>query len=294
VAWAVPMLRSLPTVRAADGTFRACILQGLDDGTLVGAPRAMLLGKAEDLRKPDAVILDRAGFESYFPGQPLRLGDVLEINDRRAVIVGICEARAPFQTFPVLFSRLSLARECAGPRRNQVSFVLVGVSPGHDRQAVAAAISRQTDLHATTTLGFAWQTVFYYMTHTGIPINFGITIIVAIIVGTVVAGQTFYIFTIENLKQFAALKAIGVGNGQLVGMVLTQALTVAVAGIGLGLGTCSAFFEVTLARTPTRGLVLLPEVGLGTFCLLMVVVLFASLLSLRKVLRLEPAVVFRG
>jgi putative ABC transport system permease protein len=219
---------------------------------------------------------------------------VLEINDRRAVIVGICEARAPFQTFPVLFSRLSLAREFVGPRRNHVSFILAGAAPGVDRAALASQITERTGLHSTTTLGFAWQTVKYYMTHTGIPINFGITIIVAIIVGTVVAGQTFYIFTIENLKQFGALKAIGVGNGQLVGMVLMQALTVAVAGIGLGLGVCSAFFEITLQKTATRGLVLLPEVGLGTAALLLVVVFVASLLSLRKVLTLEPAVVFRG
>ena len=57
----------------------------------------------------------------------------------------------------------------------------------------------------------------YYLRNTGIPVNFGITIGVALVVGTVVAGQTFYLFTIENLKQFGALKAMGVGNLKLVG-----------------------------------------------------------------------------
>lgn len=63
------------------------------------------------------------------------------------------------------------------------------------------------------------------MRNTGIPVNFGITIAIALIVGLAVAGQTFYMFTIENLRQFGALKAIGVTNGRLIGMVLLQALT---------------------------------------------------------------------
>ena len=53
---------------------------------------------------------------------------------------------------------------------------------------------------------------------------------IALIVGTVVAGQTFYLFTLENLKQFGALKAIGVSNWRLTRMVVLQALTV--GGIG--------------------------------------------------------------
>ena len=63
--------------------------------------------------------------------------------------------------------------------------------------------------------------------------NFGITITIALIVGTVVAGQTFYLFTLENLKQFGALKAIGVTNWRLTGMVLLQAFMVGVMGFGL-------------------------------------------------------------
>jgi len=48
-----------------------------------------------------------------------------------------------------------------------------------------------------------WDGIGYYLRNTGIPVNFGITILVALIVGTVVAGQTFYLFTVENLKQSA-------------------------------------------------------------------------------------------
>ena len=45
-----------------------------------------------------------------------------------------------------------------------------------------------------------------------------------------VAGQTFYLFTVENLKQFGAIKAIGVTNWRLIGMILLQAFAVGIIG----------------------------------------------------------------
>jgi len=84
--------------------------------------------------------------------------------------------------------------------------------------------------------------------NTGIPVNFGITITIALIVGTVVAGQTFYLVYAGNLKQFGTLKAIGVTNWRLTGMVLLQAFTVGVMGFGIGTGMAAAFFEMTLRK----------------------------------------------
>src|SRR5260370_8737415 len=83
------------------------------------------------------------------------------------------------------------------------------------------------------------------MRNTGLPVNFGITILVALVVGTVVAGQTFYLFTVENLKQFGALKAMGVANARLTGMILLQAASVAALGFAIGTGMAATSFEVT-------------------------------------------------
>src|SRR5258708_2680952 len=112
--------------------------------------------------------------------------------------------------------------------------------------------------------------------------------------GTVVAGQTFYLFTIENLKQFGALKAIGVTNWRLTGMVLLQAFVVGLMGFGLGTGMAAAFFEMTLRKIATRGIILMwQSVALTGGCILFVVII-ASLLSIRRVIVLEAATVFRG
>jgi putative ABC transport system permease protein len=295
VHWAVRLFKGLPRAKAADGRFRVVILMGLDDASLVGAPqKKMILGSIRDLQMPDSVIIDQAGYQFFFPNEPLQLGKTFEMNDHRVQVVGIADASAPFQTFPVFFTRYSQALRAVGQERNLLSFVLVKAAPGVPLQELCARIESATGLRALTGEEFAWQTIVYYLRNTGIPVNFGITILIALIVGTVVAGQTFYLFTIENLKQFGALKAIGVTNWRIIGMILLQACMVGAIGFAIGTGVCAAFFEVQQSRMATRGLVLLWQGMAGTGVAMLAIVIVASLLSIRRVLVLEPAVVFRG
>jgi putative ABC transport system permease protein len=132
------------------------------------------------------------------------------------------------------------------------------------------------------------------MSSTGIPVNFGITIALGFIIGVAIAGQTFYLFTIENLKQFGALKAMGLSNIRIVGMILLQALVVGLIGYGIGVGITAIFFESTSHITALAGLHMFWWVMAGTGGAVLVIVVLASLLSIRRVLVLEPAVVFRG
>jgi putative ABC transport system permease protein len=296
VRWAVRLFKGQPRAKAPDGRFRVAILLGVDDASLAGAPdrRKMLLGSVESLRDPDAVIIDRAGYHFFFPGQPLALGKTFEMNDHRAIVVGIADASAPFTTFPVFYSRYSDAVNFVGQERKLLSFVLVKARTGENIPDLTRRIQAATGLKAMTGDQFGWMTIFYYIRNTGIPVNFGLTVAIALIVGTVVAGQTFYIFTIENLKQFGALKAIGTTNRRLVGMILLQAMVVGLIGYAMGMGLTAGFFSVTEHRDATRGIVLLWQVMAGSGAVVLFIVLISSLLSIRKVLVLEPAIVFRG
>jgi putative ABC transport system permease protein len=294
VAWAVRLYKGQTRARFQDGNFQQFILLGLDDATLVGAPREILLGSLADLRQPDAVIIDEAGFHYLWPGEPLDVGRTFEMNDRRAVIVGVCKARPTFQTFPIVYTRYSQATLFVPRERKVLSFVLAQPEPGLKAEDVCARIQEKTGLKALTRDRFFWTTIDYYLQRTGIPMNFGITVSLGFIVGAAIAGQTFYLFTIENLKQFGALKAIGTSNGRLVGMILLQATVVGLIGYALGMGLTAGFFSVTSHRDATRGIVLLWQVMAGTGAVVMFIVLVASLLSIRRVLVLESAIVFRG
>jgi putative ABC transport system permease protein len=294
VGWAVRLFKGNPVAKTANGKFAVTVMLGIDDATLVGAPRKMLHGHWQDLRRPDSVIIDRAGYRLLYPGEPERLGRSIELNDHRVTIVGISDAAAPFVSFPVMHARYSEAVQFQGRERNQLSYVLVKPDPGVTPEELCRRIESATGLRARTTAQFRWDCIRYYLRNTGIPVNFGITIAIALIVGTVVAGQTFYLFTVDNLRQFGTLKAIGVANRTLVGMILLQALTAAAIGFAIGTGMEALFTEIFVRKLATRGIVTLwQNVAITAGCILMVVVL-ASWLSIRRVLRLEAATVFRG
>lgn len=293
VAWAVRLFKGGPVARTRAGRFAQSVVLGLDDATLIGAPRKMLLGAWERLREPQSIVIDKAGYLLLFPGEPLELGRELEMNDHLVRIVGISDASAGFVSFPIIHARYSEAVNFQGRERSQMAFVLAEPKPGVSDAELAQRIAAATGLRARTSLDFRWDCIRYYLANTGIPVNFGITIAIALIVGTVVAGQTFYLFTVENLKQFGALKAIGVSNLRLIGMVLLQAFTVGAIGFSIGTGMAAAFFEIMSREIATRGIILpWQNVALTGTCIFFVVIL-ASALSIRRVLVLEPATVFR-
>ncbi len=293
VEWAVRLFKGQVTARTPGGIYRQCILMGLDDATLIGAPRTMLLGTLADLRRPDALIVDAAGYSYLFPEEPLELGKTIEINDHRGVIVGVCETSPPFITFPIVFARYSTATLVAPKERNTLGFVLAKAVPGQSIPELCRRIEATTELKAMSQLEFVWLTVGYYIKTTGIPVNFGITVMLGFVVGTAIAGQTFYLFTIENLKQFGNLKAMGVSNGRIVGMILFQGAIVGVIGFGIGMGLSAAFFEGTKDIVHLKGFAMPWQVMAMTAVTVIIIVGLASLLSIRKVLVLEPAVVFK-
>jgi len=296
VSWAVRLYKGLGRARFDDGNFQQCILMGLDDATLVGAPREITLGSLADLRQPDAVMMDEAGFRYLWPDQPLSIGKVFEMNDRRAVLVGICKASQTFQTFPILYTRYSQATQFVPNERKLMSFVLAEPEPGVDAREVCRRITEQTGRGALTREDFMETTIRYYLKRTGIPINFGITVLLGFIVGSAIAGQTFYLFTVENLKQFGSLKAMGVSNVRLTGMILLQALVVGVIGYGIGLGLAALFGELMThaSKTVPPAFYMSWQIPVLSAVAVLVIITLASVMSIRRVLVLEPAMVFRG
>jgi putative ABC transport system permease protein len=315
-----PMARTVKTDMDPEKVIEQVILLGLDDSSMVGAPppERILVGRLEDLRKPESIFVDHTRLNKLFPGYPPEyylkekagyfLGKDVEMNDHRAIIVGVCEASRTFQSNPVVYTTYSRAKSYVAQERKVLSYILARIDePGQsDRESwseyvarvearrleVAGAVKRQTGLLALSSDQFLWKTISYYLKYTGIPINFGITAFLGFLVGTAIAGQTFYNFTLENLKQFGALKAMGATNGRIVSMILLQALVVGLLGYGIGTGLAALFGERTKGGelafyTPWQ---LLPITG-GAVVLICIL---ASLVSVRKVMVLEPAVVFRG
>lgn len=297
VRWAVPLYKGYLSARLDDGTRHMTRVVGLDDATLTGGPPVMLEGRLEDLRKDRAVLVsekdiaDGLSFDRQ-PGRKLKVGDRISLNDNEVEIVGIYRATPEFFWEPVLYTTYTRALSLAPRERKLKSFVMVKVADGHTPDAVAEAIRTATGMEAITGDEFAGRTMWYIITKTGILVNFGMTIALGFVIGVLVAGQTFYTFVLDNLKHFGALKAMGTSNWVVLRMLVLQVLVVGLVGYGIGAGFASAtgilFKSIGLQFYMPWQIPVFGGIAVIGCCLA------AGMLGMVRVLRLEPAVVFRG
>lgn len=299
VAWAAPYFHGSLQARLADGDRKLIALVGLDAATLAGAPE-MIEGDLQELRRPDTVLIDRFGVERFSEhlrdadGNPrlIGVGDVLEINDREARVVGIVKARRSFSGGPFVFTTYDRALLYAPPQRKMLSFILAAPQAGVTAKDAAARIQSETGLRAFTEEEFRWATVWWYVRNTGIPFAVGSIVIIGAVVGMAIAAQTFYAFVIENLRNFAALKAMGASNARLAGMLATQALVTGGVGYGLGAGIASVVLRLFL-RLEKVGVMTPWQLPLAALAVVLGISGVAALVGIVKVARTEPAIVFR-
>lgn len=290
VEWAEPFFNSFANIEMPDGRFQRCQLIGLPRSSLIGRPPEVLEGSLDDLRNPDAVMIeDSARVKLNNP----KIGDTLKLNDRRAVIVGFCRAKKGFESNAVLYTTFDNAVTFTPTGRERISFILVKAQKDEDLGAVAKRIDALGDMVALTSKQFVQRSTKWVLRETGIGINFGITIFLGFTVGVALSAAIFYQFTIENLKHFAVLKAMGASSWRLVSMVLVQAMTAGVIGFGIGIGVTS-IFSLLIQNSPTTELdSILPwQLVAGSGVAMLVCILLACVMSLRKVITVSPARVF--
>ena len=132
----------------------------------------------------------------------------------------------------------------------------------------------------------------YWSSRTGVGAGFFTTAIMGVIVGLVVVGQILYNGTLEHLKEYGTLKAMGAANRSIVTVILLQALIS--AGVGFAAGSVLSFGARAAMKAANLSVALSPELLVITAILTAVMCTAAATLSVLKVLRLDPATVFKG
>ena len=291
VKYAVPLFSGGGLARLANGDYQAVSILGLDDTSLLGRPD-LESGRIEDIYAENGfVVVHDAEFGKL--DNP-SIGTEFELNDNRAVIVGIAKVAANgLFGVPTLYTTYSRAIQYLPTTRFTASYVLAEPKSaaviGPIKKAVAALGYR-----ALTKEEFEQRIADFYKYQTGVGTNIMIMTIISFLVGLSVSGQTFYTFILENLEKFGALKAIGARGTTLIGMILVQALVSALAGYGLGVGLCSVVLFLARLRLPDyAALITLSNLTLALGMVLTIAAV-SSCMGIWRVLRIEPFEIFRG
>jgi putative ABC transport system permease protein len=284
---------------------------GVDDATLIGLPKGLVDCKAEDLRRADGAFVDviaskttlamPTGIEPWAhgrvkvqyegPTRALRKGDELMVNDHRLLVTGRVDLGPRFLAKPVLYTTYSRAVFMSPRQRSLLSFVLVSPEAGLNATVLARRIEDQTGLRARTSAEFSDDTFWYYMLKTGVVSRIVFMISTAVVVGLSVSSLLFYLFTTENAPYYALLKAMGTTDAMLTRMIVLQALVGTMCGLGLGLGASCLLGHSLSGNSMPYAMVW--QVILASSGAIVVVTIVASIISVRRIVRLEPAMVFK-
>ncbi len=300
----VQRVRSIPGVLRADNLIvwfmQMSLPTGAQEGTLVYAledfsrwniPWNIAQGELGNLRRGDFFFLDDSAIRRY---GPFEVGEYREILDRRLKIIGRTREARSFTTTPIAFLDYNLAQELAyQSMRGKTTYILVKLAKGADLEAVRAEIRRRLPHNDVFSKDeWARRSRGYWVANTGIGLNMYLTVFLGVLVGIVVVAQTLYTATMEHLKEFGTVKAIGGRNLDIYRILGEQATIAAVAGFSLG-GLFAYLLGPAMAKLNLKLIIAPPFAGtvfLGTLVLCWV----ASMVSFRKVAAIDPALVFRG
>lgn len=292
IEWAVPINYALfPLTAPSSGLFKVAEVYGLDDETLLGAPE-LLQGNVQNLHTDGGIIIDSNSAQDLLATTlpdgskiPLKVGDTLEINDKRVVIVGIGKTIPGFFPQPTIFTTNSLFQEFSGTDR--IQYIGVKTKEGADVNEILHQINSNINALGMTRDQLSSRIADHFL-KTGILVNFGLSVGLGLIIGFSIAGQIFYIMTIHNLSYYALIKALGGTEKMILSMILMQACIVGTIGYLLGTGATLlwgyAIKNTTLAfEFPWQLLVF-------TAFLAFVICIFITFLSVKKVFKLDPQI----
>lgn len=273
-----------------NGAVEGCLLVGFDIRQEMGAPWNLVSGSIADLEQPDAVIVDELYQEKLGVTE---IGQTVEIRGRRARIVGLTRGIRSFTTSPPVFTSFKNAQNYFGLREDQTIYILVraaqGIAPEELKMRIA---NRVSDVDVLTRDEWAQVQSDYWMFGTGA----GITVLIAaglgLLVGVVVVAQTIYAATVDHIREYGTLKAMGATNAYIYKVIIKQA---AISGvIGYAIGMTIALIVAHISQQGTTAIIVPPALVVGLFALTMLMCVSASVVSINKVTRIDPAMVFKG
>jgi putative ABC transport system permease protein len=290
VLWADKYMLAFGYWKTPTGSQETVQMVGFNPETLVGAPWDIVRGNPQDVKYFNSVFYDQA--ETNRLGD-LPLGAETEINNRRVRVVGITRGARSFIQSPYIFTSFKNVLNLSFINKGNTVYVLAKVAPGYSVQEVKQRLAENLkDVDVYTAEEFSSKTRRYWTVNTGMGTALLAVALLGLVIGTVIVGNTIYTATTEHLKEFGTFKAMGASNWNLYKIIIEQALVNSVVGYGMGM-----FVSYWVVQAMRKGnlQVLLPwPVLVGVYVVTALMCLGSSVLSIYKVTKIDPALVFKS
>jgi len=252
-------------------------------------PWNMKSGSISVLNSNNSVIVD----ESAKIGLgKLSIGETITINNSSEQIVGICSGAKTF-FYPFVFTSNQNAQKLCNLNSNETNYVLVAVQHVQDAVQVAKQISQIGGVNALPKSEVRANTVNYMLYKSGIGAMVLVFAGVGLFVAVTIVSLTIYTATTERVPEYGTLKAIGAAKNDIYKILIEQAFWPATIGFtaGLGLSLVATLVITSITIMPIE---ITTQLVLGVYASTLLLSMLGSFLSIRKVEKIDPAIVFRA
>jgi putative ABC transport system permease protein len=291
VVWAEKLIVAWGIIKQKEGGTEQLEIVGFNVDSGVGGPWEMKEGSTRLLKNGNFAIIDESAMARL---GDIRVGEYRDVQSRRVQIVGICKGVKSFTTAPIMYTSFGLAQRLANyiPSESTV-FVVAKVAPGASVDAVVKNLrTRLKGNDVYSRQEFSAKTRRYWAIETGVGFSFLLTIVISFFVGILIVGQTIYNSTMEHIKEFGTLKAMGADNSDIYKIILSQALINAFLGYLVSL----IITLLTMSAYDAMGMVLVVRwwMTLMVLALTVSMCIIAAFISIRRIKKIDPAILFRG
>ncbi len=291
VQWAEKLIIGWSLMRQKEGGMEQVEIIGYSPTSGVGGPWKMKVGDSRDVKNGNFAIVDESAMRRL---GNIRVGDYRDIFFRRLQIIGISEGVRSFTTAPIVFTSYRLAQGLLSwIGHDNTAFVIAKVAPGNSVESVVHRLRQHlkgVDVYSKD--AFSRKTRLYWTIETGVGFAFFLTILISFLIGMLIIGQTIYNSTLEHIKEFGTLKAMGADNTDIYRIIFSQALINSLFGYLISL--IITLISVPIYAAADLVMVVRWWTNLIVLGLALVMCLSSSFVSIRKIKRIDPAILFRG
>ncbi len=283
VAWGI--------IRQKEGGTEQVEIVGYNPDTGIGGPWDMVEGDPSLVKNGNFAIVDESAMKRL---GDIQIGEYRDVLWHRLQIVGISRGVKSFTTAPIIFTSFNLAQSLVTYMGSDSTvFVVAKVSPGHSVPEVIKSLQKKlkgVDVYDKGS--FSRKTRLYWTMETGVGFSFMLTILISFLIGMLIVGQTIYNSTMEHIKEFGTLKALGASNYEIYKIIFSQAMINALSGYLVSL--LITIMSAKIYEAFGMVMVIKGWVNLLVLALTFIMCLSAAFISIRKVKRIDPAILFRG
>lgn len=292
VLWVENLIVTWGLLKLPNGGQEQVQIIGFNPDTGVGAPWRMVEGNTADVKGGRYMIMDKTSEKRI---GHLTTGTLWELNGQRFRLVGLSEGIISFTTTPMIFIAYGQAQHMmfGASQPDQTTYIVAKLRDKDKTREVADSLRRSMRNNDVMTRDeFVFQTIKYWTVQTGVGMSFFLTALLGLMIGGAIAGQTIYANTMQHLKEYGTLKAMGARNEDIYKTIFSQAGINAAAGFVTG--SIGIFVMKHLIERAGVPFYMDLPLWMALFIIMVSTCLFAAWFSVRKIKTIDPVMVFRG